>query len=406
MRVLSRSHFLMIYLVVILLLFYLSYTYDICGKTKGEKGWYITIQVILILLAGLRYRVGIDTTNYIFRFYYLYPSLSDFSLYDCSISSSPFFTLLNSFVISLGGRFYIVQLINAIFVIVLIFNYFDRHSKYIFTCSLFYFIVCFFEYNMEIMRANMCITICLYGNDYVLNRKWVKGYLMYFIALLFHIQAILFFFLPLILKLRLELNRKGYFFLVITFVVGYLIQNAFGNYLTLLELADGDVQTKLNGYGVSEYFNTARNLNYMIVYYFPLLFYTMASVAYVNKKSSDNELILLQPFVMIGLVFQVLQMTLFMAYRFTEFFYVYMLMYMANMFIDVARNMGKSSNYRGFVRVLIVFLPFFFLTFYSFRSYNVWRYIPYASVIDRKIDKNRETEFSLQNQPPYNLNEY
>ena len=124
----------MIYLFILILLLCLTLRYDINGKTKYRSQWYIIMLVIFILVAGLRWRLMVDTPNYIERFYHRTPLLKDYSF---DIGKAPFYTLINSIVLTLGGRFYVVQLIEASFVNILVFKYFKRHSKYIFTCLFF-----------------------------------------------------------------------------------------------------------------------------------------------------------------------------------------------------------------------------------------------------------------------------
>ena len=127
----------MIYLVVTILLLFLSFHYDYNEKTKNKDFWYLVCLVTFILIVGLRWRLGVDTPNYIDRFYHEYPTLDKLSWDDFSIGKDPFFVIINSLVKTAGGRFYVVQLIQSTFVNVLIFVYIRRHSSFIFT-SLFF----------------------------------------------------------------------------------------------------------------------------------------------------------------------------------------------------------------------------------------------------------------------------
>ena len=87
---------------------------------------FLLVEILLILVAGLRYRIGGDTTNYIYSFYHVYPVLEDFSFEDYPIGKDPLYVIINSIVKTLGGRFYVVQLIQSIFVITLTFKYFKK----------------------------------------------------------------------------------------------------------------------------------------------------------------------------------------------------------------------------------------------------------------------------------------
>ena len=64
----------MVYYVILLLLIVLSIRYDLNGKIKYREQWYNTVLAILVLLAGLRYRLGEDTINYLYSFFYDIPN--------------------------------------------------------------------------------------------------------------------------------------------------------------------------------------------------------------------------------------------------------------------------------------------------------------------------------------------
>lgn len=71
----------MIYFVVFILLLIPVVKYDWMVKSGGEKGWYYFNLVVLILFAGLRYRVGSDTLMYMSMFYE-WPKLDELKYFD------------------------------------------------------------------------------------------------------------------------------------------------------------------------------------------------------------------------------------------------------------------------------------------------------------------------------------
>ena len=64
----------MIYLIILLGLFFLTYVYDYRQFSRGRIVWLVVVLIVFILLGGLRYRIGTDTVNYIFD-YRLVPPL-------------------------------------------------------------------------------------------------------------------------------------------------------------------------------------------------------------------------------------------------------------------------------------------------------------------------------------------
>ena len=93
----------MIYLLVFILLLVPVVKYDLMAKTGGERGWFCFNLVVLILLAGLRYRVGGDTLMYM-SIYDDLPSLADLKYFDFAESFALLFTWCRELMISLVGE--------------------------------------------------------------------------------------------------------------------------------------------------------------------------------------------------------------------------------------------------------------------------------------------------------------
>ena len=393
----------MIYFIVLIILLIFVLRYDINGKVRYRNECYHAMLIIFILIAGLRYRLMSDTPNYIGYFYHDYPYLKDFTFDDYPIGKDPFYVLINSFVKSIGGRFYWVQLIEAAFVNVLLFKYFRLHCKYIFTCLFFYSITCYLGYSMDTMRASFSIVICLYANDCLLERKWIKGYFLIILALFFHGQTIVLLFVPLLLFLRL--NKKGAIILVTIFFVGIVIQKSLGDYLELLELGD-EIGSKASNYVNDEqYGERGGNLNFLIVNIFPDLLYSLFCVFYLKKYHSDTKVLKLEPLIMIGVFFLILQINLQIAYRYVDYFRAYFCIFFAETFIQLIMSANRFTLSVKISRAIIVFLAFFLLTGY-YRYKRFFLIYPYSSVLERSTDHERELFFSIGDRPTANFNEY
>ncbi len=386
----------MIYLIVLILLLLLSFRYDINGKTRGREQCYLAMLVIFILIAGLRWRLGVDTPNYLNSFYHRYPTLDHFSFENYPIGKDPFYVLINSVVKSFFGGFYVVQLIQATFVNVLIFKYINKHSKYIFTCILLYYLIGYIGYTMEIMRGSMSIVLCLFANDYILDKKWIKGYLLYALALCFHAQTVVLFVLPVLFFLRL--NKFGVLLLGLAFIVGYLIQAAFGDYLMLLDLDDAIVD-KAEKYAESDkYGGQGGNINFFIVYILPNMIYGVLALIYMKRNHIESKLLKLEPMLMLGMMFLMIQMSMQIAYRFVDYYRIYFIMFCAESFVYVAKNVKLSSSL-AYCRAWILIFPFVFLLVYPRLAGKMIRYVPYISVFEREVVKERELKYHNGNTP-------
>lgn len=366
---------------------------------------------VFILVAGLRWRIGIDTPVYLYQYYHEIPTLDNFSWSNYSITDSPLYLLIASFVKTIGGRFFIVQIIQASIVNVLIFRYIKKHSRYLFTCLFFYTIVCYTSYNMEIMRGSLSIVICLYANDYILNKKWVKGYLLYLLSVLFHAQSIVMFILPLLYFLRF--NEAGLVACVIAFMIGSIVMNLFGEYFFVFETNDA-LATKYEKYSNSEKYGVqAGNINFYLVQIFPMLFYSIFSTMLVKWYSPNNKLLKLEPLILIGVLFILIRMNLEIAYRYVDIFKIYFVLFFSESFIMLAKGLRSYSKNLALLRSYIIFIPFFLVVFvYNYllsENYSL-RYTPYSTIIDREVSQERELMYQTLNSfrfyPLPNDNEY
>ena len=393
----------MIYLAILLLLLFLSFRYDICGKERGSQGWYMIVLVIFILVAGLRWRLGVDTPNYLDQFYYITPKLSQLTTDDL-LMTKPLWILLNSFVLTCFGKFYVVQLIHATFINVLFFKYIKKHSQYIFTCLFFYFLCMYTAVNMEEMKASISVAICLFANDYLIERKWRKAYLLYMLAALFHASTYLIFLTPLLLFLRL--NRVGGIVLILSYIIGYILQISFGEYLTLFEMADGSIADKIESYSENEHYSSnGGNINFYIVKIFPFFFYGLYCLYAAKRKKSNKGLLRLEPFLMVGLVFLVMEMNMYILYRFVHFYFIYFILFYSEVYVTSVQKNKRISKGLAYARISILFLPFVLTSLYVYKALYT-RYYPYSSVIERKIDRNREHLYSEKGRSPASLKQY
>lgn len=378
----------MIYLLVFLLLIILSFHYDINGGKNGHAFWSYGVIVVFILIAGLRWRLGSDTPRYINTFYYETPLLSDFLNKELPLKNI-LWSLLNSLVLTVGGKFFVVQIIQSAFVNILYFKYIKRHSRYVFTCLLLYFIWMYTNQNMETMKASMAIVVGLFGNDYILEKKWLKGYSLFFLACLFHISAIVLIITPLIKNFRF--NSKLIIILFLAYILGNIIQSVAGDYLAYLEFNE-EIYERVEMYMDSERYMSSRNLNFFIVNMFPFFIYSYFSYLYLSKNKVDEGLMKLVPFVIMGLIFLMFRLNVTLFYRYIYFYNIYFVIFYAEVIIVMIRRRYLIKNNANIIGVFMLFLPMFLVM----AKYNYSRremYYPYSSVFNREINEERESTY-------------
>lgn len=384
----------MIYQIAFIMLLIFIVRYDINGKTRYRNECYFVMLVIFILIAGLRYRLGVDTTRYITRFYYETPELQNITWSDLEFGTDPFYTLLNSVVLTFGGKFYVVQLLHATFVNTLIFKYIKKHTDAIFISIFIYFIWQYAMINMEEMRAGMSLAVCLFANDYMLNKKWVKGILLYVIGCFFHVSTILVMLMPLLFSLRL--NKIGISVMAIALVLGFTLQSYISDYVTLIEIQD-TVDRKAEKYANSEKFmeNNKNIIGYLVTMI--MYGYSVVSLWCIKTAKIDSRLKRLEPLMMIYLIFTMLNTGLFLAYRFQRFYVIYNIMFVSEFMAYLFRWNPNSRLRRNviYVKALAIMFPLFFLIAKTRLDNKNWvRYHPYSSIYDQQLDQKREGRYS------------
>lgn len=374
--------------------------YDFHGKTLHKKLLYNTILIMLILIAGLRYRLGIDTQSYMRFFDLSAHGLGSISNIDFSTGNyDPCFVIFCSIVKTFFNAFWVVQLIQATILNTLIFKYIIRHTQYIFTAVLFYFILFYLQYNMEIMRAAWAIIICLYAFDYARNKKWLKCYALIIIASLFHFSAIIMLFIPLFLKIKF--NKTTMTVLIFLAVFGIVFQQYFYNIGALLTYSNR-LSSKFDSYSDSIYFTQMFNINGVILLLIQYVIVPFISINYlksIHSKVADR----LESMVFFCSFFSVLSIPIAITYRYAEFFYfpTYIVMAEAlNCYIQ--RNTMQVAINRIFL-FLFVTTYLVFPVFSSFHRKDIdgqhspmSRYYPYSSVIEKSINEDRESIYRVR----------
>jgi len=384
----------MIYFLLVVFLFFFVLQFDLAGKTKNKDFWYNVVLVVLIFLAGMRYRVGIDTTNEVYDFFHRTPTI-DKLFDDLSLIKYPLWKIINSIVYTLGGKFYMVQFIEAIFVNVLVFKYIKKHSEYIFTCVFFYFLILYASYNFEEMKASFSAAICLYANDYVLEKKWAKGILLYIIGCLFHISTVVL--IPFSLLLFIRLNKVGVAFLVFSYFLGVFVEAKIEDYLYLF--GDDDfLAGKIETYATSERWggregslNIIGITNKVLGYIYPI-----AGLLFMKWKDKSNSLLRLEPFFVFCLFFMTLTLSIPIFYRYSHFYDIYYILFVSYAFATLLKD-ERLSKAIVYLRGFALFIPFFVHVAIGYTS-RIDKFYPYSSVIDRTVYKSKEKRFN-ENRP-------
>lgn len=211
---------MLIYLVVFLILLIPVIRFDLMRIEGNKDLWFYISLVTLILLAGLRYRVGGDTIIYM-RLFSTYPSLRELPTFDFENASyNRLWYLFNAPFVSMKS-FTMFQIAHAIVVNCTFFWFFRKYvpSAY-FTAILVYFVGYFFYFNMEVLRESLSICVLLLSYPFLEKRRFIPFYLMCIVAMMFHTSSLIMLFMPLTLIVRRD--RLWVYLLTVVGVIVFL----------------------------------------------------------------------------------------------------------------------------------------------------------------------------------------
>jgi hypothetical protein len=348
--------------------------------------------------------LGEDTIHYLYYFYHATPNFFDINLDTLLLSGQPpLWIILNSIVKTLGGRFFVVQIIQATILSVLILRYFEKHSPYPFACATLFFFWRYQWYSMVVMKAAIALSIILFANDYFLEKKYPKGILLVLLATGFHQSSVLLVIVPFLTFLRF--NRLGIVLLVFSLFVSAILQSKLGDIFAMMEFSEG-VSNKLDSYMDSGSMSQQHNLNYFLIKVFPIIVYPILSIAYLKRNCQNSKTLKLEPFLMIALVFQIMQFNINIMYRYVYVFTPYFIIFIVQYIIDFSKNSSGLKRSLAYVRTFALLLPLFASLHYLYPMNQV-SFNPYSSIIEKSIYKDREKYFAeVKELYSLNLDEY
>lgn len=184
-----------------ILCFSLKYDFQGYSMIQAKKP-YMFLCLCFVLLAGLRFYVGSDTHNYVYDFSIM-PEISKLLEYHRWESRYQLgWDIYVCIIKTIFDNFVFVQLITATIVNVVIFWFIKRNTSNMFLALLSYFILNYFEYNMEIMREAIAIVLGLVAVKFYEENKRMYFILVLLLAFEFHISAVILVIVPFIAKIK------------------------------------------------------------------------------------------------------------------------------------------------------------------------------------------------------------
>ena len=317
------------------------------------------ICLYIVLLFGLRYRVGIDTINYMDNFAQL-PSLSDFENIDwAERKMEPGSTLLCMICKSVVSDFWLTQLVFAAITNSCMFIFIYRQCRNPFIGVFVYFVLAMFYFSAEIMRESAAVGLFLLNFRNFQNRRWGRYYMLCLLSVLFHYSAIITFLFPLVRILKINI------WYIIGCVGIIMVAPIFDMLNQLLTFAT--IASRVDAYVIQAQ-NVNINFRIFFIIYLGIPALSAVLLAYKYDKDSDiMKYVLLHLCLCCG-VFAI-------PIIFSRF-----ANYTLPFVIVVIANLLSLQQLQRYVRMLLLFIVVSSQVLYYGNMYRRW--IPYVSVFN------------------------
>jgi len=334
---------------------------------------------VLVLIAGLRYNVGVDTYSYTKEFQ-TFPTIYqlDFSFIKQS-NYQILWILFESVLRTFTSSFYVLQFTLAIFVNFVVFKTVRKYSISPFLTMVFYFLFFYFNLNMEILRESIPICLLLVAIPFLIERKLIRYLIISTIAFFFHESGIILFIVPFIFYLRI--SKKYYFItIIVLFSISSIVSFYFTDFVTNLNFLFN--QSKVSSYFTPVDRSAGTDLFIYIKYIiFPslVLFISFKTLTEMEKKV-----------IFLYIICSILYVQIIGFFRIRDYFLLLFLISVSNAIMRGFRN----KTYNNFLRIayLSIFLFVFLFRYYyaETNQFNLYsNYYPYNSIFNERIPESR-----------------
>ena len=396
----------MIYLIILILIFYGVYRYDYRRNSDGKLLLWIVICLLMIIIAGLRYRLGGDTVQYI-SFYKNLHGITQLSDSDFTRSRfAPGFIVFASLCKAITDDIALLQTIVATIVNTVLFYFFWKNSKNCFFAILLYYFFLYTIFSMELMREALTVSIFLMAWPFFRDGKWLYWYLFSLLALTIHVSASIMLVLPFIclpfIRELFVLGKRTWFIWLGLIALAFSIYQLFFKYIEFLAITDSMME-RSQAYQKNVLGGANFNINGIISYLIQYLLYPVGAL-YCIQATKRNEGIKnhgfnkFYAFVLICSYISLLTLFINILGRFNNYFLPFALLIVSDWVFSKIILWHKKIKL-GFVYWIIIVLPLFAVharDHYfndvtksgSIKFYSL--YYPYNSILDPEKDADRE----------------
>lgn len=415
------------------------YNFDLRRRNRYAQLAYWTFFVVLVIIAGLRYRLGTDSVVYEGD-YEEVPKLWELGSFNFnSTRFEPGFIVIQSLTRSFSPDFMWFQFLHAIIVNLVIFWFINKNTPHKFLGIFFYFIILYLNLNMQVMRESIAVALFLLSWPLFRDGKWIYYYILVGLSTFFHTSAFLLLIIPLFclpgVREFFVVGKRTVFICLAILLIGIFIQSRFASVFNMMAVTQR-MMDRVHAYANDSQSGNFLNIKGMVGQVIQFCLYPLLSLYYgsqwvLKKKRKKalrkDEIISLkedkenlehireakiekrrqfrwQIIVLLGVYFMIFSIPMFIFRRYFNYFGIFCLVAVATWSFSVIRSSKKKIRLSGLTWILIL-LPYLGLNLYSYMApaskggtlkvYHV--YYPYESRLDPKMDSDREAIYRYLN---------
>lgn len=396
------------YLIIFLVLLFLSYLYDYKKEKRGFNISFYSILFIFILFAGLRYRIGGDTVMYMAYYEKLHPLNAINSADFVNSRFAPGYLLLTTIFKTLTPDFTYFQVFHSLVINCVIFAFVRKNTRHVFFALLIFFLYLYVFLLFEQIRESFAVAIFLIAWPWFKKNIWWKWYIAAFCAIMFHISAFILFFLPLIklpgIRMLFRFGKHTLYVCLALFIVAFVLQNMFFRYIELISVTESMLD-RVQTYGNiqrSDILNFNRIIGVIIQY----VAYPIFALVTINARikagqiqgNEEYEFRQKSSMALMSIYISIFTIFIGIFVRYNNYFQLFAILLISD-WAFTRLYLFKRFLKVGYLYWILIFMPMFVYNFYfSYMTpvnkgetlYNYMRYYPYSSVIDQTIDSDRE----------------
>ena len=400
----------MIYIIIFIYLFALSFYYDVLGYRSHNSLTYnlyfLASLCILILVSGLRYRLGADTYLYMIYYNHHCHDLFHLTSYDLSggiYGYEPLWVILNSFCKTFTNDFWPVQLIVSTFHISA-WGYFVKKicPSYCFLMLVFFFLFEWFHMDFVLMREAIALGLFLLAVLSLNSKRYLQMLFFIVVSFFFHKFSVLIFLaFFLYYKLLSRDLRLGYTLVFFMMFLGLIYDGWVWEIIGRFIGIDSMYAQRLSAYMNSDYYGSS-SLNWKgrLVLYASIGFYlyVLRKMRYEIATYVRLDRRIVETAIIMGAAILTIKDSVLIFYRVYDYFHTFTSMISVVFLVSVAKS---NFFYRYKIVWFIVFMLIPMRFFYSSYINAQWggqdyvkrirEFVPYSSVLFPEKDPVRES---------------